>query len=460
PQTINKSDLTDNGNGTFTFDNGDGAPITFVGTDDQDATGVDFTATGNTTSTNVQDAIEEIQTELDGVDGTDDQDLGIGTNGVANESVEVTITDGAAALIDIRDGDADAANEINTAFAVVGTNLRITDSGGSLQVPLTSLGSDNQDLSHTILVPEEQVRIEITDGNNTTISIEDADADITNELTTSGTGAPSGAPANNNTGVTYVDTAAGQLYMWDGTTWNIVGGSATPGDASDTNELITSFSVTNDGTEDVLRITEAGSDFDVPLSNIGTDDQTATEVTVADAGDNFTTDTVEAALAELAGRTDNDTQYTAGNGLNLDGSNEFTAVASPDANNALDVRANGIYATDDQNAGEVTVADAGDNFTVDTVEAALAELAGRTDNDTQYTAGNGLNLDGSNEFTAVASPDANNALDVRANGIYATDDQDLGIGTNGVANESVEVTITNGTAALIDIRDGDSDDTN
>ncbi|WP_339144701.1 hypothetical protein, partial [Croceitalea sp. MTPC5] len=188
---------------------------------------------------------------------------------------------------------------------------------------------------------------------------------------------------------------------------------------------------------------DANNALDVRTNGIyatDTDDQTAGEVAVADAGDNFTTDTVEAALAELAGRTDNDTQYTAGNGLNLDGSNEFTAVASPDANNALDVRANGIYATDDQNAGEVTVADAGDNFTVDTVEAALAELAGRTDNDTQYTAGNGLNLDGSNEFTAVASPDANNALDVRANGIYATDDQ-----------EGTEVNLT----APIDI-DGDT----
>uniref|UniRef100_UPI00056924CC hypothetical protein n=1 Tax=Maribacter antarcticus TaxID=505250 RepID=UPI00056924CC len=40
----------------------------------QDAGEVDFTATGNTTSTDVQGAIEELQTELDGVDGTDDQE--------------------------------------------------------------------------------------------------------------------------------------------------------------------------------------------------------------------------------------------------------------------------------------------------------------------------------------------------------------------------------------------------
>ncbi|WP_339145025.1 hypothetical protein, partial [Croceitalea sp. MTPC5] len=224
---------------------------------------------------------------------------------------------------------------------------------------------------------------------------------------------------------------------------------------------ITSFSVTNNGTEDVLRITEAGSDFDVPLSNIGTDDQNAGEVAVADAGDNFTTDTVEAALAELAGRTDNDTQYTAGNGLNLDGSNEFTAVASPDANNALDVRANGIYATDtdDQTAGEVAVADAGDNFTTDTVEAALAELAGRTDNDTQYTAGNGLNLDGSNEFTAVASPDANNALDVRANGIYATDTDDQTAGEVAVADAGDNFTTDTVEAALAELAGRTDNDT-
>ena len=58
-----------------------------------------------------------------------------------------------------------------------------------------------------------------------------------------------------------------------------VGGSATPGDASDTNELITFFGI--NGTD--FRITEAGNDFNVPLSSLGTDSQDLTLT-----GDNVT----------------------------------------------------------------------------------------------------------------------------------------------------------------------------
>ncbi|WP_339145032.1 hypothetical protein, partial [Croceitalea sp. MTPC5] len=368
-----------------------------------------------------------------------------------------------------------------TAFGINGTDLRITEAGNNFDVPLSSLGSDDQNAG--------EVTVADAGDNFTTDTVEAALAELAGRTDndtqyTAGNGlnldgsneftAVASPDANNALDVRangiYAadDQSAGEVAVADAgdnfTTDTVEAALAELAGRTDNDTQYTAGNGLNlDGSNEFTAVasSDANNALDVRANGIyATDDQNAGEVTVADTGDNFTVDTVEAALAELAGRTDNDTQYTAGNGLNLDGSNEFTAVASPDANNALDVRANGIYATDDQTATEVTVADAGDNFTTDTVEAALAELAGRTDNDTQYTAGNGLNLDGSNEFTAVASPDANNALDVRANGIYATDDQDLGIGANGVANESVEVTITNGTAALIDIRDGDSDDTN
>ena len=44
-------------------------------------------------------------------------------------------------------------------------------------------GTDDQDLTNTVIVPNESVEIQITDGNNTTIDIRDADSDATNELT-------------------------------------------------------------------------------------------------------------------------------------------------------------------------------------------------------------------------------------------------------------------------------------
>ncbi|WP_298488921.1 hypothetical protein, partial [uncultured Maribacter sp.] len=44
----------------------------------------------------------------------------------------------------------------------------------------------------------------------------DLDIDPTNELTTSNLGPPTGPPANNNPGVTYLDTATNELYVYDG----------------------------------------------------------------------------------------------------------------------------------------------------------------------------------------------------------------------------------------------------
>ena len=85
--------------------------------------------------------------------------------------------------------------------------------------------------------------------------------------------------------------------------------TATPIDLSgytndDTNELITSFGV--NGTD--LRITEAGINFDVPLSSLGTDNQTASEVNLDtpvdmdEGGEPSPTSetTVEAALQAIA----------------------------------------------------------------------------------------------------------------------------------------------------------------
>ncbi|WP_157491531.1 beta strand repeat-containing protein [Maribacter thermophilus] len=157
-----------------------------------------------------------------------------------------------------------------------------------------------------------------------------------------------------------------------------------------------------------------------------TDDQDADEVAFDDSSASLGATDVQGAIEALASAPDNDTQYTAGDGLNLDASNEFTAVASPDANNALEVRGNGLYATDtdDQDADEVAFDDSSASLGATDVQGAIEALASAPDNDTQYTAGDGLNLDASNEFTVVADPAANNALSVGANGLYATDTDD------------------------------------
>ncbi|MCA0133961.1 hypothetical protein LBU54_15320, partial [Winogradskyella sp. D23] len=54
---------------------------------------------------------------------------------------DISISNGSNISLNVDDADADSANEVNTAFAVVGADLQITDSSGTLSVPLASIGS-------------------------------------------------------------------------------------------------------------------------------------------------------------------------------------------------------------------------------------------------------------------------------------------------------------------------------
>ncbi|MER3318712.1 MAG: hypothetical protein RIB79_10520 [Allomuricauda sp.] len=71
---------------------------------------------------------------VDALDGTDDQDLGIGAGGTLNESVELTITDGTGTTIDIRDADSDITNELQNIEEV------LTDGNDANGLVLTGLG--------------------------------------------------------------------------------------------------------------------------------------------------------------------------------------------------------------------------------------------------------------------------------------------------------------------------------
>ena len=106
---------------------------------------------------------------------TDDQD--ISTTGAAGN---ITIEDGSTLNLNVDDADADASNEVNTAFAVNGANLELTDSDGTLSVALADLGTDDQDISTTGAAGN----ITIEDGSTLNLNVDDADADATNEYNT------------------------------------------------------------------------------------------------------------------------------------------------------------------------------------------------------------------------------------------------------------------------------------
>uniref|UniRef100_UPI0011EE6FC8 beta strand repeat-containing protein n=1 Tax=Pareuzebyella sediminis TaxID=2607998 RepID=UPI0011EE6FC8 len=434
--TVAKSDITANPDGTYTFTNNDGTDVTIdtngieitnvipgnriATVTEADGTTVDIDETITTLST--LDGVNFTYTSEDGTptvfDGTDDQDAS-----------EVNLTN----PIDV-DGDTIDESTVEEAIADLANN-----------------SSDNQDLTGATLSGLNELQIDIEDGNSATVDLSslsetvtagtgavtvtddgngnytvnstDLDEDLTNELTLIGSGAPAVTPSN--AGVTYVDDVAGQLYVWDGAAWNQVGGNASPDLDGDPNNEFQTLSQL--GTDVTL------SDGGGTISVADNDDDPNNEI--QDLSYNPATQILNitnnatATDIDLSG-LDTDTQYTAGTGLNLVGT-EFSADPSlaTDAEVAAAVAASDALDLDKVIGNESVTGltfDGGTSVLTLTQDGAANQTVnlGALDTDTQYTAGDGLNLDGSNEFTAVASPDAGNATEVRANGIFSTDDQD------------------------------------
>ncbi|WP_036579372.1 hypothetical protein, partial [Nonlabens ulvanivorans] len=82
---------------------------------------------GNTSTVNLAELSETVVAGTGAITVTDD--------GNGNYTVNST------------DPDESITNEVNTAFAVNGANLEITDSNGTLSVPLASIGSDDQTIT-------------------------------------------------------------------------------------------------------------------------------------------------------------------------------------------------------------------------------------------------------------------------------------------------------------------------
>lgn len=165
-----QSTLTNNGDGTFTYTDETGVMTTFdANIDDADADASnelqDLSISGNTinisggTGTDITtippSTIGEVLT-WNGtswepatpslVTNTDDQTLSISTAGTTNT---ISIEDGNSVSFSIDDADSDPTNEHNTGFAVSGSDLTITDGGGTLSVPLSSLSSADTDWTET-----------------------------------------------------------------------------------------------------------------------------------------------------------------------------------------------------------------------------------------------------------------------------------------------------------------------
>lgn len=93
----------------------------------------------------------------------------IGTNAASIATNTAAIAANTTAIA--ADTDGSATNEVNTAFQVNAGNLEITDSGGTLTVALTSLGSDDQNLGTATLDGSAQLAINIEGGTGTSADL-------------------------------------------------------------------------------------------------------------------------------------------------------------------------------------------------------------------------------------------------------------------------------------------------
>ncbi|MBQ4916317.1 hypothetical protein J8L85_17845, partial [Maribacter sp. MMG018] len=219
-------------------------------------------------------------------------------------------------------------NTTNVTFEVNTTTgtLDIVDSdAGIVSVPLTDIAAevntDDQNATEVNLLNPIDVDGDST--NETTVeealadlaanNALDLDIDPTNELTTSGSGVPAGAPANNNPGVTYLDTSTNELYVYDGTNWTMV-----------------------------------------------TDNQNATEVNLLNPidvdGDSANETTVEEALADLAANNALDLDIDPTNELTTSGSGVPAGAPANDNPGVtyLDTSTNELYVYDGTNWNMVT----------------------------------------------------------------------------------------------------------
>ncbi|RNC91558.1 MAG: hypothetical protein ED555_00005, partial [Allomuricauda sp.] len=443
-------------------------------TDDQqlDDTNTTFNAGTNTLTIALEDG-GTATADLSALDdaGTDDQTLS--TDGTAGN---ISIEDGNTLALNVNDADADATNEYITGSGITAGSLEITDGGGTESVNLISADANNDLAAGTdgalylnvasVSIAETNTTLSFDGGTNTltyTNELGNNPAIDLSSLDDSGTDDQTAAEVsydNSTSGLTATDVQAAidevasgstddQTLSTDGTAGNIsiedgntLALNVNDADADPTNEYNTGIGF--DGAN--LTITDGGGNQTIDISGVSTDDQTAAEVSVADAGGNFTATDVEGALAELAAGSTDD-QNISGSGLS---GTDLTIGIENGTNEVVDLSS--LVGTDDQTAAEVSVADAGGNFTATDVEGALAELAAGSTDD-QNISGSGLS---GTDLTIGIENGTNEVVDLSS--LVGTDDQTAA--EVSVADAGGNFTATDVEGALAELAAGSTDDQN
>ncbi|MEZ5008607.1 MAG: tail fiber domain-containing protein [Chitinophagales bacterium] len=417
---------------------------------------------------------------------TDDQTLTV-TN-QSSDSVSIQIADGNEVIFNIEDADADPTNELqdliqlsDTSFVISGTNDTIVinsqagtddqiisisndtiylEDGGFVVLPGGVVDTDDQAISISndtiyledggfVVLPSgtvdtddqtltvtnqssDSVSIQIADGNEVTLNIEDADADPTNELqdliqlsdtsfVISGTNDTIVISSSAGTDDQIISISNDTIYLEDG------GFVVLPGGVVDTDDQAISIS------NDTIYL-EDGGFVVLPSGTVDTDDQTLTvtnqssdSVSIQIADGNEVTFNIEDADADPTNELQDliqlsDTSFV------ISGTNDTIVINSPVGTDdqIISISNDTIYLED----GGFVVLPGG---VVDTDDQAIS-----ISNDTIYLEDGG--------FVVLPS------------GTVDTDDQTLTV-TNQ-SSDSVSIQIADGNEVTFNIEDADADPTN
>jgi hypothetical protein len=162
--------------------------------DDDNVVGNEYNtgATLNGTNLEITDGGGTQSADLSSLTGTDSQNL-TGAN-LSGTNLTIDIQNGNSTTVDLSplqdgvdDADNDPTNEYNTGATLNGTNLEITDGGGTQSADLSSLtGTDSQNLTGATL-SGNSLTIDIDNGSSTTATFTDWDSDANDDITTSTT---------------------------------------------------------------------------------------------------------------------------------------------------------------------------------------------------------------------------------------------------------------------------------
>ncbi|MEJ1223915.1 beta strand repeat-containing protein, partial [Sediminicola sp. 1XM1-17] len=425
------------------------------------------------------------QVDLSSYVNTDTQDLSIDATGKI-----ISLVDGGSVTINADDADSDPTNERNTAFAVGGGNLNITDSGGTLSVPLASLGTDDQTITAFSMDAANILTITLEDGNTRTVDLSSLNNSGTDDQTLTlvgnnlsiesgntvvlptadGTetkvnaGANVTVTGNGSTASPYVVSVASlndadsnpsnelQTISRTGSDVTLSNGGGTVSindeDSVVGNEYNTNFAVS--GTD--LVITDGGGARAVPLASLGSDDQkidkfvlngTTLELSMENDGEADKTVNLNGTFAtdaELAASDAADLDKVVGN--EVTNATDATLVRSGSGTTAspytLDVATGGITTTEILN-GTIATIDLADNSvtsgkivdgTVATVDLANSSVT------------SAKIVDGTIAAVDIASTGNNKVLTTSAAGIVEWIDKSALVPTTTVSNTSATNTLT------------------